>query len=64
MSSLKKCLFSSSAHLFDSFIIIMIKLCELFVYFEIKPLLAALFANILSPTVGFLLFHLWFTLLC
>ena len=53
MSSLEKCLFSSSAHFFDLVFVVLILSCMSCLYIlEIKHFLVASFANIFSHSVG------------
>ena len=59
MSSLEKCL--SSAHLFFFGLDHLLLSCMSYLYiFEIKPLLVALFANILSYSINCLFFFFFF----
>ena len=64
MSSLEKRLFRSFAHfLIELFVFLLLSCMSYWYILEIKPLLVASFANILSQSVS-CLFILWFPLLC
>ena len=62
MSSLEKCLFRSSAHFFIVFSFLLLSCISCFYILEIKLLLIASFANIVSHCIGCLLFMFSFTM--
>ena len=65
MSSLEKCLFTSSAHfsieLFD--LIVLLSCMSCLHILDINPLSVALFTTIFSHSIGSLFIFLWFPLL-